>query len=82
VLFNSLAFRLAEDALANPGPAQLARVDVTEACSEFAARGITLPDVLATYANLPIAAVAIARFTPKSEGEPPIMPYAQGDVPA
>jgi hypothetical protein len=57
-------------------------VDAATACSEFAANGITLPDVFNTYAQLPIAAIAIAAYQPKVAQEPPIMPYAQKDVPA
>ncbi|SMR61786.1 unnamed protein product [Zymoseptoria tritici ST99CH_3D1] len=82
VLFNSLAYSLAMDALTNPGSASLARVNAEQACAQFAAPGITLPDIFNTYAQLPIAALAIIAYQPKVADEPPIMPYAQKDVPA
>ncbi|KAK4617897.1 hypothetical protein CLAFUW4_11913 [Fulvia fulva] len=82
VLYNALAYALAVDAIQNPGPGQLSRVDAKLACSQFAAPGLSLPDVLATEAKIPIAAAAIIAFLPKSATEPPIKAYAQKDVPA
>ena len=82
VLYNALAYALAVDAIQNPGPGQLSRVNATFQCSQFATPGLSLPDIFATEANIPIAAAAIIAFLPKSASEPPIKAYAQKDVPA
>lgn len=82
VLINALAYNLAVDALTHPGPGQLSRVNAAQQCEKFAADGLSLEDILATYALIPEAAVNILAFEPKTNTEPPIMPYAQGDVPA
>lgn len=82
VLSNALAFALVKDALTNDGPGQLSRVNVTLECSRFAAPGLGLQDVLDTYAQIVIAAFSIIAVEPKVATEPPIMAYAQKDIPA
>jgi len=82
VLINALAYALAVDAIKNGGPAQLSRVDTEKLCNQFAADGLSLPDIFATYALIPIAAFNIIAFQPKTATEPPIKAYAQKDVPA
>ena len=82
VLYNALAYALAVDAIQNPGPGQLSRVNATFQCAQFATPGLSLPDIFATEANIPIAAAAIIAFVPKSAAEPPIRAYAQKDTPA
>ena len=47
----------------------------------FAAPGLSLEDIFATYATIPEAAVAVLLYEPKVSSEPPIMPYAQADTP-
>jgi hypothetical protein len=48
VLYNSLAYALAVDALKNPGPGSLSRINVTAACSQIIAPGLDLADFLLT----------------------------------
>jgi hypothetical protein len=82
VLINALAYSLAVDAIKNGGPGQLSRVDTEFQCNQFATPGLSLADIAATYALIPIAAVNILAFPEKSATEPPIKAYAQKDVPA
>lgn len=82
VLYNALAYALAVDAIQNPGPGSLSRVNATLQCQKFAADGLSLADIFATEALIPIAVVNIAAYPNKSATEPPIMPYAQKDTPA
>lgn len=65
------------DALKNAGPAQLSRIDLKEACSRFAAPGLTLEDVLTTESTIPFAGYQIGVYQPKVAVEPPIKPYAR-----
>lgn len=81
VLVNALAYALAVDALTHPGPGRLSRVNTTYQCDQFFTPGLSLDDVLATYALAPIAAVNVLAFEPKVAGEPAIMAYAQKDTP-
>lgn len=82
VLYNALAYALAVDAIKNAGPGQLSRINVAYQCAQFAAPGLSLSDILATEALIPIAAASILAFEPKTAFEPPIMAYAAGDTPA
>ena len=82
VLYNPLAFALAKDALVNGGPGQLSRINVTDECQKVVPDGLSLEDVLATEATIPIAALYIATYPNKTLTEPAIAPYAQKDVPA
>lgn len=81
VLYNALNYALTVDALKNPGPGALSSVNVEEECSKFAADGLSLADILATHALIPLAAANILAFQPKVAKEPPIKAYAQKDVP-
>lgn len=81
VLYNALAYALAVDAIKNEGPGQLSRINATEACTQFAAPGLSLNDVLATHALIPIAAFNILAYPEKVANEPQIKPYAQRDTP-
>lgn len=79
MLYNSLSYALAVDALTHPGPANLARVDLTSVCSLFAAPGLSLADVIETESTIPIAAAAIL-VTPQRmifPSEPAISAYAK-----
>lgn len=82
MLINALAFYLVQDALTHAGPGQLFRINTTAACDMFAAPTLGLQDVFNAYAQLPIAAVAVLAYEPKVSSEPPIMAYAQKDIPA
>jgi hypothetical protein len=44
--------------------------------------GLSLTDILAAEATIPIAALYIESYPKKTLTEPAIMPYAQKDVPA
>jgi hypothetical protein len=48
VLYNSLAYALAVDALKNPGPGSLSRIDTVAACSQIIAPGLDLNDYFLT----------------------------------
>lgn len=80
VLINALAYALAVDAIKNGGPSKLSRVDTNFQCNQFATPGLSLPDIFATYALIPIAAFNILAFPKKSAGEPLIKSYAQKDI--
>jgi len=65
------------DALEHAGPAKLSRIDLADACSRFAAPGLTLDDVLATEQTIPFAGYQIIVYNPKVTTEPPIKAYAK-----
>jgi hypothetical protein len=48
VLYNPLAFALAVDALTNPGPGQLSRIDLASVCAQISTSGLTVGDLVAT----------------------------------
>lgn len=76
VLYNSLAWALAVDALNNPGPGEPARLNLAQVCSEEIAPEENLEDVLGTEGLLLIAMEEIGKYQPKTSSEPPIAPYA------
>lgn len=82
VLYNALAFALAKDALTHDGPADLSRIDVVSECQKIAADGLSLTDILATEGMTFKALFEILTYQPRTTTEPPIMPYAQKDIPA
>lgn len=76
VLANSLTYALVIDALKHAGPAKLKRINLDDACSRFAAPGLTLADVLDIEATIPFAAYQIVVYNPKVLVEPAIKAYA------
>ncbi len=48
MLSNAIAFELAIDALKNPGPGDLSRVNLTDVCARYLAAGLDLTDFLET----------------------------------
>ncbi|KAL2071972.1 hypothetical protein VTL71DRAFT_11315 [Oculimacula yallundae] len=82
VLYNALAVAAAIDALKSGGAADLKRIDLPKVCQEIADERLSIVDVLATEAVIPIAAFEIAAYNPKVFEEPAIKPYAQKDIPA
>jgi hypothetical protein len=48
MMSNALAFALAVDALTNPGPGQLSRINLPVVCADYLAPGLTLNDFLLT----------------------------------
>ncbi|KAI6833490.1 alpha/beta-hydrolase [Hortaea werneckii] len=81
VLYNALAYSLAIDALTHPGPGKVERVDAAAECAKFAADGLSLADVLATHALIPLAVGNTLAFEPKVAKEPEIRAYARKDIP-
>jgi len=82
VLFSALAFALAKDALTNGGPGNLSRIDVDAECQKIAPDGLSLLDLLVTEDQIVIAAYDIVSYPNRTLVEPPIMGYAQKNVPA
>lgn len=77
MLYNALAYALAVDALQNPGPGQISRLDLTTICRMEKAEGLSDSDVAETEAVIVSAGGAITAYFPKISTEPPIMAYAQ-----
>ncbi|KAI6853475.1 alpha/beta-hydrolase, partial [Hortaea werneckii] len=73
VLYNALAYALAIDALTHSGePGRVERVDAQAECAKFAADGLSLADVLATHALIPLAVGNVLAYQPKVAQEPAI----------
>ncbi|KAI7040771.1 alpha/beta-hydrolase [Hortaea werneckii] len=82
VLYNALAYALAIDALTHPGePGKVERVDAQAECAKFATDGLSLADVLATHALIPLAVGNVLAYQPKVAQEPAIRGYARKDIP-
>ena len=77
VLYNPLAYALAVDALTHDGPGESSRIDLDSLCSQVVTEGLSLEDVVATEGLIPIAALNIVLYEPKTLTEPAIMGYAQ-----
>ena len=77
VLYNSVAYALAVDALTHPGPGIPGRIDLATLCQEVATAGLSLEDVLATEGLIPLAAFNVELYMPKMFDEPAIMAYAR-----
>jgi len=58
----------------------LSRIDVVAECQKIVADGLSVADILATEAMIPIAAYEMVAYPNKTTVEPPIMPYAQKDI--
>ncbi|EOA86551.1 hypothetical protein ACJQWK_08286 [Exserohilum turcicum] len=76
VLFNPLTYALIVDALQNEGPGNLARINLNTVCSSYAAPGLDLDDVLATYGMIPIAGGLLLLDPSKTFSEPSLRAYA------
>ncbi|KAI7619113.1 alpha/beta-hydrolase, partial [Hortaea werneckii] len=82
VLYNALAYALAIDALTHPGePGRVERVDAQAECAKFAADGLSLANVLATHALIPLAVGNVLAYQTKVAQEPAIRGYARKDIP-
>lgn len=77
VLYNPLAFYLAQDALQHGGPGQISRLDLESICQQYAADGLSILDVLDTEATIPQALLNILFYFPKSLTEPALQAYAK-----
>ena len=65
MLYNAVGYYLATDQLKNGGPASLARSGAASHCSEFNQPGLTLVDIFATEATIPIAGFNIVTYPNK-----------------
>ena len=65
VLYNSLAWALAKDAIINGGPGQLSRIDMDTVAMQPFAPGLDLNDVNMTLGLIPVCGVNIVKFFPK-----------------
>lgn len=77
MLANSLSYYLAVDALTNPGPGDINRLNKDTVCGSLLAPGLTLDDFLATESTIPIAAILLlVQPAGTVTSEPAIMSYA------
>ena len=76
MLFNPIAFELAVDALRSEGPGEMGRLDLGSVCQMYAATGLSLADVLATSADIVVAAFDVVKHVPKVLVEPAVKGYA------
>lgn len=81
VLYNPVGVAVVKDTLTNGGQADVGRSGASSTCGMLMAEGLTLSDVLATEALIPVAGFNIEATTDKVLVEPPIMSYAAGDAP-
>jgi pimeloyl-ACP methyl ester carboxylesterase len=77
VMYSSLAFALAKDALVNGGPGQVSRLNLKTVCASYLAPGLSLEDAITTEESIANAAVAILAYPSKVTAEPPLMNYAK-----
>ncbi|KAL3422182.1 hypothetical protein PVAG01_06338 [Phlyctema vagabunda] len=82
VLYNALAFALAKDALTHDGPGLLSRIDVVAECQKIATDGLSVLDVVATEALIPVFVLRVLTYASKIFTEPTIKDYARKDIPA
>jgi len=75
-LANALSYALAVDALKQPGPGSLARINVAAVCAQVIAPGLGLDDFIETESNIITAALSFLLYQPKVIVEPPIKAYA------
>jgi len=80
MLYNPLAFALAQDALKskNGGPGRTSDVDLTTVCNQYLATGLNVGDLLLTENAILIAGIALVEYMPKVTQEPAISGYALG----
>lgn len=64
------------DAIMNTGSANIARSGAASDCGTYFANGLTLADVFATEALLPLAGFNTEAYPEKVTSEPPIKAYA------
>jgi hypothetical protein len=79
MLYNPLSFALAMDALANPGPGQVARLNLQTVCGAAVTPGLTAADKQTTDATITIAAGNILAYSTTGKAvtkEPAIASYA------
>ena len=77
MLSHPLTFALIEDALKHNGVGRPNRLNLAQVCSHSLTPGLSVADFLATEATIPLAALQILLFSPKTLTEPPIRAYAK-----
>ena len=82
LLYNALGWAVAQDAIKNGGPGEISNVDIAAECEKFAADGLSLDDILATEAIVPVVGFNFLAYPNKVVQEPPIKAYASKDIPA
>ncbi|TKA24974.1 hypothetical protein B0A50_06072 [Salinomyces thailandicus] len=75
-MYNSLAYSLLLDALANDGPGQPSRLDLDTVCSYALTPGLGLGDLLVTEQSVTIAVTNIGIYPDSVAKEPAIKSYA------
>jgi hypothetical protein len=75
VLYNPLAWALAVDALQNPGPGHISRLDLPTVCGSAATPGLTVSDVVSTVGMTVIGAKNALEYYPRVTTEPDFKPY-------
>ncbi|KAL2807961.1 alpha/beta-hydrolase [Aspergillus granulosus] len=76
VMYNPLAWALAEDAMKNGGPGRYDRIDMNKVCMHTKAPGLSLLDAASTQALTASALKHILLFMPKPWREPELPLYA------
>ena len=80
ILYNSLGFALAVDALTHRGPGRPARLDLATVCANYLTPGLDLTDFLLTENSILIAGAAIVAYPNKVFNEPPIKRESPGKL--
>jgi len=76
ILYNPLSIALLKDAMSNPGPGSLSRIDAKGLCASYLGAGLGLGDLLVTENSIAIAGLAILVGNPRVTAEPAVMAYA------
>lgn len=76
VLYNSLAWALAIDAITHEGPGRTSRLDLDTVCKHALAPGLALDDLFGTEGLLLIAVADLLTYQPQPTREPAIQGYA------
>ncbi|KAH8659847.1 hypothetical protein BX600DRAFT_513511 [Xylariales sp. PMI_506] len=79
MMFSSLGYALAKDALANDGPGDVSRLDLDEICGTYLAPTLTLENVLLVENTLVVAGVLTLMYPNDTTTEPAIKSYASGN---
>ncbi|KAH8660489.1 hypothetical protein BX600DRAFT_383634, partial [Xylariales sp. PMI_506] len=76
ILYNSLAYALAVDALTNGGPGRVSRLSLDQVCAQSITPGLAMSDILAVEINFPIFLATTLLYSNKVTVEPAIKSYA------
>lgn len=76
VLYNSLAWALAIDAITHEGPADLSRLDLAQVCQQELPPALDLEDLLGTEGLMLVAVAELLAYQPQATSEPLTKAYA------